>query len=413
MNYPLFLARRISISSKDHNKAPAVKVAVIAVALSVTVMMMAIAIVFGFKREIRNKVIGFNSHISLYVVPQSGNENNLITLTPTLKNILDSKEYVSEYSLEASIPAILKTSDNFKGMYLKSSEGNTIRKFISDNLEEGKFPDYSKKDNEKKIVISRLAADKLGLKTGDKIDTYFMSGSLKMRRLEIAGIFNSHFDSYDDVFIYGSLPLIQKLGDIGNSEGTSVTIQVNDFNKLKSYSEDLSYTLTEALASCLLYKLYKVENTYSQGAGFFNWLSLLDTNVIVILTLMTIVACATLISGMLIIILDKKLFIALLKALGTSNRAIRRVFIFLALKIAVIGMIIGNAISLAILYIQDIWHVLPLDPETYYIDFVPVKIDYPAIIILNLSTLLIIYLCLILPSSFVSRITPAEILKTE
>lgn len=413
MSYPFFLARRISLSSGERNGAPAVKVAVIAVALSVTVMMMAIAIVLGFKREIRNKVIGFNSHISLYVVPQSEGESNLITLTPTLKKILESKEYITDYSLEASIPAILKTSDNFKGVYLKSTEGNTISKFIKDNLEEGSFPDYTKDSNSLKILISRLAADKLGLKAGDRIDTYFMTGFLKMRRLEIAGIFNSHFDSYDDVFIYGALPLIQNLGDIGRTEGISVSIQTKDFEKLIPYTEDLSFSLREALASGLVYKMYKVENAYTHGAGFFNWLSLLDTNVIVILALMTIVACATLISGMLIIILDKKRFIALLRALGTPNKAVRRVFIFLALKIALAGLIIGNAISLLILYIQDKWHILPLDAETYYIDFVPVKIDYPAIVILNIATLAIIYLCLILPSSFVSKISPAEILKTE
>lgn len=393
--------------------APAVKVAIIAVALSVTVMMMAIAIVLGFKREIRNKVVGFNSHISLYAVPQSPEESNLITLTPTLKSIFNSKDYIADYSLEASIPAILKTSDNFKGMYLKSSEGKIISKFITDNLEEGVFPDFSKDGNENKIVISRLAANKLNLKKGDKIDTYFLSGALRMRRLEIAGIYNSHFDSYDDIYIYGSLPLIQKLGEIGNTEGTSINIQVSDFDNLLSNSQDLSYTLTQALASGLVYKLYRVENAYTQGSGFFNWLSLLDTNVIVILVLMTIVACATLISGMLIIILDKKQFIALLRALGTPTRAIRRVFIFLAMRIAFTGLLVGNVISLLLLYAQDKWHIIPLEAESYYIDFVPVKIDYPSILILNLATLVIIYLCLILPSFFVAKISPAETLKTE
>lgn len=413
MNYALFLARKISLTRKGRGGAPAVKVAVIAVALSVIVMMMAVAIVFGFKREIRNKVIGFNSHISLYVTPESEDDSNLITLTPTLKKILNDKEYVEDYSLEVSIPAILKTSDQFKGVYLKSCNGATINRFIKENLEEGSLQDYTKEGNDEKIVISRIAADKLNLKAGDKIDTYFLSGALRMRRLEVAGIFNSHFDSYDDVFIYGSMPLIQKLAEIGNNEGTSVSVQVDDFARLQEYTQDLSHTLMSALASGMVYKIYRVENTYSQGAGFFSWLALLDTNVIVILVLMTIVACATLISGMLIIILDKKLFIALLRALGTPTKSVRRVFIFLALKIAVIGLLIGNAISLGLLYAQDKWHLLPLDAETYYIDFVPVEINYTAIVLLNAATILLIYLALILPSSFASRISPAEVLKTE
>jgi len=388
-------------------------VAVAAVALSVAVMLAAIAIVLGFKREIRDKVVGFNSHITLYAIPSDPEDTNLITLTPTLRSILDSKEYITGYSLEASIPAILKTPDNFKGVYLKSMRSEALRKFLSSNVEEGKLPDYTKPGSEMKTVISRRAADQLHLKAGDKIDTYFMSGSIRVRRLEIAAIYNSHFDNYDDIYIYGDLPLIQNLGEVSPTQGTSLSITTDDFNNIEENTADLSQTLAEALASGLVYKYYRVDNSLNQGAGYFRWLSLLDTNVIVVLVLMTIVACATLISGMLIIILDKKSFIGLIRSMGATIRSVRQVFIYIAVRVAVTGLVIGNVLMLSLLWIQDRWHLLPLDPEAYYIDFVPVEINWQAIAILNIATIIIIYLCLILPSLFAAKISPAETMRYE
>ena len=376
-------------------------------------MIAAIAIILGFKREIRDKVIGFNSHLSVYAIPTDPADNNLITLTPTLRTILDSKEYVTDYALEASIPAILKTSDNFKGVYLKSSEGETISKFLAANLISGKMPDYTKDSDTEKILISQKTADQLNLSTGDKIDTYFMTGSIRVRRLEISGIFNSHFDSYDNVLIYGALPLIQSLGDLSNTQGTSISINVSDFDNLDNYAVDLSGTFADALASGMIYKYYRVETATNQGAGYFRWLQLLDTNVIVILTLMTIVAVVTLISGMLIIILDKKRFIGLVRSMGASVRSVRKVFIFMALRIAIWGLLIGNIIAICILWAQDRWHLIPLDADSYYIDFVPVELSWISILILNIATLLIIYLSLILPSWLAAKISPAETMRYE
>ena len=376
-------------------------------------MIAAIAIILGFKREIRDKVIGFNSHLSVYAIPTDPADNNLITLTPTLRTILDSKEYVTDYALEASIPAILKTPDNFKGVYLKSSEGETISKFLAANLISGKMPDYTKDSDTEKILISQKTADQLNLSTGDKIDTYFMTGSIRVRRLEISGIFNSHFDSYDNVLIYGALPLIQSLGDLSNTQGTSISINVSDFDNLDNYAADLSGTFADALASGMIYKYYRVETATNQGAGYFRWLQLLDTNVIVILTLMTIVAVVTLISGMLIIILDKKRFIGLVRSMGASVRSVRKVFIFMALRIAIWGLLIGNIIAICILWAQDRWHLIPLDADSYYIDFVPVELSWISILILNIATLLIIYLSLILPSWLAAKISPAETMRYE
>lgn len=413
MNYPLFIARRLSLSTSGRRKAPAVAVAVAAVALSVAVMVASVAIVLGFKEEIRDKVVGFNGHITLYATPVSQDDDNILTLIPSLKEQLDDIPFITDYSIQAAIPAILKTNSDFKGVYLKGLNGKLSTDFLGRNLEEGKMVDFSNPDNKQKILISRLAANQLGLKTGDKIDTYFISDDVRVRRLEIAGIFNSHFDQYDDLMVYGSLPLVQQLGQIDSDQGTYLQISTDNFDNIADYTLDIQQRLNAALAEGHLFKLYRTDNVLSQGSGFFSWLSLLDMNVIVVLSLMMIVGCVTLVSGMLIIIIEKKKFIGMMKALGTPTSKIRTIFVFLAIRVALWGMLIGNVIMLSFLFIQKETHFLPLDPDSYYIDFVPVVISWPAVILLNVGVLLITYLVLILPSRFVAGITPAETMRYE
>lgn len=293
MNYPFFIARRLSFSSGGRRQAPSVAVAVAAVALSVAVMIASVSIVLGFKQEIRDKVVGFNSHITIYPSPASQDEDNLITMTPSLKEELSAMPFITDVTLQAAIPAILKTPSDFKGVYLKGVNGEATAAFMKKNLEEGKLVDFSLPENKDKILISRTAARQLGLKTGDKIDTYFINEDLRVRRLQIVGVFNSHFDQYDDVLIYGSLPLVQQMGQIGESQGTYLQVQTDDFDRIQEYTLRLQNHLNSAFADGRLFKLYKTDNVLSQGAGFFGWLSLLDTNVVVILALMMIVGCIT------------------------------------------------------------------------------------------------------------------------
>ncbi len=412
-NYPLYLARRLSLASGKRKSSPAIKVAVTAVALSIGVMIAAIAIVFGFKREIRDKVIGFNSPIVLYAVPQDEYEDNLLTLTPTLKEILSKHDFITGISLETSVPAILKTSDNFKGVYLKSLNGGVTERFIKNNLVKGKLPEYKSEKDQLKIVISDIAARQLELDTGSRVETFFISDDVRVRKLEVAGIYNSHFDKYDDIFIYGDLSLIQKLGQINSNQGTSLLIDIDNFNNIEEYTAQIQNTLNRALAEGEVFRYYRVDNARQRGSGYFAWLDMLDTNVIVILVLMTFVACVTLISGMLIIILDKKRFIGLIRSLGATEKKVRKIFVYMALRVAVTGLLFGNILILGFLYCQDKWHFMRLDPEAYYIDFVPVEFNAISILVLNIATVFIIYICLILPSYFAAKISPAETMRYE
>ncbi|MCH5234518.1 MAG: ABC transporter permease [Muribaculaceae bacterium] len=408
MNYPLYIARKLSLGNGGNKMSPAVTVAIIAIAISVGVMIASIAIVLGFKREIRDKVVGFNAHISLYRMPINEEDDNLITITPFLKETFDSFPFITEYYEQAAIPAILKTSEDFKGVYLRGLKGEKPTQYLTANLEEGEMPDFSDEDEKNKILISRIAANQLKLNVGESIETYFISDDIRVRKLEIAGIFNSHFDQYDDVLIFGGMPLVKQLGNLNDNTGTYIMIQTDNFDKVPDYTLELQQRMNEAIAYGETEAYYRTDNVLNQGRGFFSWLSLLDTNVVVIIILMMIVGCVTLVSGMLIIILERKKFIGLMRALGASTTKIRNVFVYLAVKIAFIGILIGDFAIIILLYFQQKYHFLQLDADSYYIDFVPVYLPGWTVIALNAGVLLVTYIVLVLPSRFVGKISPAD-----
>ncbi|MCH5233269.1 MAG: ABC transporter permease [Muribaculaceae bacterium] len=408
MNYPLFLAKRLSLTSGKGKSSPAVTVAIISIALSVIIMIASIAIVLGFKREIREKVVGFNGHISLYRIPISEFDDNILSLDSDLQEKLDSFNFITDYSVQTAVPAILKTPSDFKGVYMKALSGAQSKQFMEKNMEEGEIPDFTNPENTNKIVISRIAANQLKLEVGDKIDTYFISDDVRVRKLDVAAIYNSHFDQYDDILIYGSMPLINKMGDLEEGSGTFILIYTDDFDKIEEYASFLQYRMNEDALSGKSDRYYRTDNVLNQGRGFFSWLSLLDTNVVVIIILMLTIGAVTLISGMLIIILERKKFIGLVRALGASSAKIRSVFIYMALKIAMIGLLVGNSLIILLLIFQDKYHFIKLDADSYYIDYVPVEISFWMVIAINAGVLLVAYLVLVLPSRFVGKISPAE-----
>ncbi len=411
MSYPLFLARKLTLGSDGRHSSPAVRVGIAAVALSVVIMIAAVSIVLGFKREIRTKVRGFNSDITLFANPVGQSESNLVELTPLFHKALLSTPGVTSAELCISTPAIFKTSDDFKGVYLKTALSPQTRKFLTDNMETGALPDFETPEGQQKIVISRKTANQLLLKKGDRIETYFITDEVRVRKLEIAGIYNSHFDAYDDLMVYGSKKMLEEVSGLSPSEGTSILISTNDFNSLDMTEQEVLHTTMECLADGRSDRMYSSQTAIEAGAGYFNWLAMLDVNVIVILTLMMAVGCVTLVSGMLIIILDKRRFIGTLKALGSPSSKLRRIFVYLAIRVALSGLVIGDILAIAFLYLQYSTHFIPLDPDSYYMDFVPVDISWPAILLINAGVLFISYLVLILPSRFVARISPSETMR--
>lgn len=413
MDYSVYVAGRISAAKSGGARNPAVGVAVAAVAISVAVMLLSVAIVLGFKGEIRDKVVGFNSHLTVYPKLTENDPENVVTLNADLINLLRDVPFVKDYNLQGAIPAVLKTSNDFKGIYLKGTSGEDSKQFLKRNLVYGNIPEFRNDTDNNKVVLSQKASIQLGLSCGDKIDTYFISDDVRVRRLEIDGIFNTHFDQYDDVLAFGSLGLVQKLGSIKSNQGTYIQVLTDNFNNVARYSAQLQQTLDKAYESGRVSRQFRVDNVLMQGAGFFSWLALLDTNVVVIIILMLVVGIVTLVSGLIIIILEKKRFIGIMRAMGASTYGVRKIFLLLALRVAIYGMLIGNAVALALMFVQERTHFMPLDADSYYIDFVPVRINFLWIAVINAGVLIVTYLSLIMPSRFVAKISPAETMRGE
>lgn len=416
---PIYIARRLTLSSGGRKSSPAVRVATLAVALSVAVMIIAIAVVIGFKREISDRVTGFNSDIVLTSLaghqeggdPGESESDPIVTLTPSLDHTLRSLPFVEDVALQVSIPAVIKTRDDFKGVYLKSLSGKKLREFVSSSLVEGSLP--SEDDPGDKVLLSRRAAERLSLSVGDSVPAYFISDRLTLRRLAVVAIYDSHFDDYDENYAFAPLELIQRLGDVSGSQGTSVALAVDDFSNIDVYTAETQRAVMDALQQGVIYRPLRVGNAMQSGAPYFHWLSMLDMNVWVVILLMTAVACVTLVSGMLIIMVDKVRFIALMSALGGSRRLLSRVFVLLAVRVALTGLVVGDVIGAAFIFIQSRWRVLPLDPESYYMDFVPVAVNWWAFAALNAGVVLVVWLMLILPSRYVGKVSPARVLSRE
>lgn len=406
LNVDFFISRRISAGDNSGRTSPAVKVAIASVALSIAVMILAVSIVGGFRREILQKVTGFNSHITLY--PQEYG-SGVIKFTPELDSIISGTPGVASHSLSATIPALLKSPDAFRGIYLQGISRSADTTFLHSAITGGRMP----RQGSSELLISASVARHLGLSVGDSINLFMIAESITARRLPVSGIYNSHFENYDDYLVFAPIELPQELASLSHDEGTTVEIYTSSLRETDRLTPELAERLNNGILSGRLTQVYRMDTALDKGANYLAWLDMLDTNVWIILTLMTLVAVFTLISGLLIIILQKVRFIGVMKAIGASSGRLRHIFVLMAVRIAVTGLLAGNALALAIIAAQSAWHVIPLNPEAYYIDFVPVSMSLPLLLALNAGFILIIYLMLILPARFVSRISPAESMRFE
>ena len=392
------------------SRSPAVGVAVTAVALSVCIMLCALAIVAGFKQQITDKLAGFNAHLQVYrsIDKTEKEPDNLISITPTLQGILNDEEYISLYESELTVPALFKTRNDFKGIYIKGTDGHSLTDFLGSQTIAGKMPDFTSAASASEIAISSKMASDLGLKVGDSIPTFYFNDEIKARRYRIAAIYATHFEQFDDLIALGYIGDLRDVTKIEGNKSINLRILTDDFNRVDEYGSRLQQRLNEAYMGNEVFIPYRVQTITDNSGPYFSWLSLLDTNVIVILSLMTVVACITLIAAMLILIIDKVQLIGILRALGSTKAQVRKIFVYMALRIAIYGLLIGNAIGLVLLWLQYRWHILPLDPEAYYIDFVPVKLELLPIAVLNIAIAAVVFLSLLLPSMVAGKISPAE-----
>lgn len=415
MNLPLFIAKRIYSDNDAQQKVskPAIRIATAGVAVGLAVMIVSVCIVLGFKHTIRDKVIGFGSHITVAnFMTIHGNGQRPIAINDSMTKVLRSVNGVRHVQRYALKQGILKTDSDFLGVAFKGISAEYDTTFIHNNMVSGCIPTFSDETSHNKIVISKIMADMLKIKTGDKVFAYFIDNdNVRMRRFLVSGIYQTNLTQYDKTICFTDLYTAVRLNGWNNDQVTGAEIIVNDFNKVNDVEDILVSKVNRTTDS--YGETYSSETIQESNPQIFSWLDLLDLNVWIILALMLCVAGFTMISGLLIIILERTNMIGVLKALGAKNKTIRKTFLWFAVFIIGKGMIIGNVIGLGLVIIQNVTGMVTLDPSTYYVKTVPVEINIPLIVILNIATLLISVFVLIAPSFLISRIHPAKSMRYE
>lgn len=415
MNVPYFLARRIYADNDNQKKVsrPAVRIAIIGVAVGLAVMIVSVCVVLGFKHAIRDKVVGFGSHIQVaeFSMLQQGTDSP-IEVDDSVMNVLQHIEGVKHVQRFAMKQGILKTDSDFLGVAFKGVGPEFDSTFIHQHLLEGVVPKFSDKSSGNKILVSKVMADKLKLTCGSRIFAYFIDDSgVRTRRFTIAGIYQTNLTQYDNVMCYTDLYTAVKLNGWQEDMASGAELQVDHFDKLDEVENRVVKLVNRTTD--------KYGNTYSSktikelSPQIFSWLDLLDLNVWIILIIMMAVAAVTMISGLLIIILERTQMIGLMKALGARNPMVRHTFMWFAAFIIGRGLLWGNMIALALVALQYFTGIVKLDPATYYVSSVPVEVNVLFVVLLNIGTLLISLLVLIGPSFLISHIHPAKTMTYE
>ena len=415
MNLPLFIARKIYDGKNEGKQVsrPAIRIATAGVAIGLAVMLISVSVVLGFKHTIRDKVIGFGSHIQVgsFMTLQTGDfypiqmDDSMLTVLKTIPGV----KHVQRYAMKQGI---LKTDHDFLGVIFKGIGAEYDTTFLHQNMRQGHIPRFTDNASSNKILISQSIADKLGVKANDKIYSYFIDkNGVRTRRFTIEGVYQTNLSQYDDITCFTDLYTAVKLNGWEDDQTTGAELTVKDFNQL----DDVENLVVKKVNRTLDHygETYSSKTIRELCPQIFSWLDLLDLNVWIILALMIAVAGVTMISGLLIIILERTVMIGILKALGARNKTIRHTFMWFAAFIIGKGMLIGNIVGLGLISLQQFTGLVKLNPHTYYVNTVPVEYNIPLFIILNIATLLICLFVLIAPSYLISHIHPAKSMRYE
>ena len=414
MSVPFFIAKRI-YKDDDNKKSvsrPAIAIATTGVAIGIAVMIISVCIVLGFKHTIRDKAIGFGGHINVgNFVSMHGGNIEPICMSDSMIKAIKAIEGVKDVGRYAQKEGILKTDNDFLGVVFKGIASEYDTTFIHNNMVEGAIPHFTDSASSNSIIISKTMADLLRLKAGDKVFAYFINENVRVRRFTIAGIYRTNLTQYDKTICFTDLYTTVKLNGWQQDQADGAEVIVNDYNQIND--------IAERFVSNINRRTDHYGQTYSSATiqeinpQIFSWLDLLDLNVWIILALMLCVAGFTMISGLLIIILERTNMIGLLKAIGSRNSQIRKTFLWFATFIIGRGLVIGNIIGIGLMILQKTTGLIRLDASIYYVDIVPVEINIPAIAAINILTLALCLLALIAPSFLVSHIHPAKSMKYE
>ncbi|MBR5102602.1 MAG: ABC transporter permease, partial [Muribaculaceae bacterium] len=370
MRYELFISRKLRLGKGDEKStSPSLTIAIIGIVLAVVVMILTLVIVTGFKQELTDKIYSLDSHIKI-TKSAIGNDEPEMTLinyneiAPAIQKDKELSDKVSTISLQAVKSTMLKTDENFKVVEFKGVDKGFDWKYIGAHLVDGRLPESNTDDGKNEIIVSQSIANELGLAAGDRVMTYFFTdGKVKVRKTTITGIYNTDFDRFDNLYVIGDIKTIQSICKWKVDEGNYVGVN------LKSVGGNLDEVAYDVYKSIVGYNLnmndnqYYVSQTKRANIQFFAWLDMLNINVVIILVLMFIVAAFTLISALLMIVLDRIKMIGTLKALGASNSSIRRIFIYLTSKLIIKSLVIANVVGIGLALLQQHFHIVKLNAE--------------------------------------------------
>ena len=417
MNHELYIARRMKLDNERQQGSPSLTVALVGIVLAVVVMILSIAIVMGFKGEISGKIMHLDAHLRV-TNAALGLDDNYATVNgrAVREAIADAPAVatkIESISLIADKSAILKTDEDFMGIIMRGVDEGYDFRYLQSKIIEGTVPAVSDTASGNQIAISKTVADRLKLHAGDKVLTYFIDEKIKVRNLTVAGVFETDLEAFDNAYIVGGIGIVQGVNGWHGDTGTQVAMNMKSTSNLDADAYDLYSLLAESTVKHESKNLFIVTTTHQNNLPFFAWLQMLDMNVVIILTLMMIVAAFTLISAMLMIVLERIRVIGNFKAMGATNGSIRRIFIYLTGKLILKALIIGNVIGIGLALLQKYCHIVRLDPTAYYMPYVPIQLSVPALVLLNVGIILVSYLTLLGASHIISTIKPTATMRFE
>lgn len=413
MNLELFIAKRL-ITGKEHKisiSAPIIKIAIAAIAIGIVMMLIAIATGVGLKHKIREKVAAFNGHIQISNYDNNTSEVSVdpVPLEQDFYPKFKDVEGVSHVQAVATKGGIIRTEDTFEGMLAKGVGQDYNWTVFEEYIVDGRLPDYTGKLNDE-VLISRMMANRLQLKVDDSFFSFFLkdgdaSKVPNNRKFKITGIYDSGFEEFDATYVFVDIRHIQRMNKWTSIEIGNFEVFLEDFDQLEEKSNEIyGKTLSNLDTQNIKTKYFRI----------FEWISLFDFNIALIIGIMIIVGGINMITALLVLILERTQMIGVLKALGSENWSIRKVFLYNATYLIAIGLLWGNGIGLALLYLQDKFRLFKFpNPEEYYIEYIPVHIDVSTVLLLNLGVMLLCLVMLLVPSYIITKITPVKAIKFE
>mgnify|MGYP002624287783 CR=1 FL=1 len=410
MNVELFIAKKLFFTKKKRGNItqPIIHLATGGIAVSLAVMIIAVGVVVGFKKEVRNKLIGFGSHIQISASFNNQTyETQPIEFSDEIVHAIQTTPQVQHMQRFATQTGIIKADDDFHGIVMKGVDADYDWTFFKNNLTQGAIPQFSDSATSNEILVSKKTADNLKLHLNDKCHVYFViDGKVRVRPFIVKGIYSTGFSDYDRIFALCDIRHIQRLNQWSESQCSGMEININDFNQLDNAEENIfSIVGNQRDANGNFYMMKTIKEINPQ---IFSWLELLDMNAIIILLLMMLVAGFTMVSGLLILILDRTNMIGILKAVGACNASIQRLFLYIATLIVGKGMLIGNFIGLTLSLIQTKLGIVTLNPDIYYVDTAPIELKISNILFINIVAFLVSVFILRMSTYIISKISPIK-----